>query len=401
MIISPDECSAESSRAVIKYDNLASNNHLELNEDEERKNDQKTTKASSISANRDNTDDDDDDANDSADEALMAMLGLSSLSVHGSDESEHEEVEICTSNNPHDAVEKLEERDIESILASQNLREEYWKTGVCLFPPEIRVPSALMRRLTDELVWGGDKVRCDKTYETITVVKAGEVFERRTLTRLENFVQYHDGWSRLCRGYLKQCISALLGQEMVLFKEKLNLKPPGGSGFAPHLDGPSLRIALGDDGPKTFVTVMVAIDNMTSSNGCLRLCKGPWSEGNTCEVVQPEEDGNPDAGGRAGAIPPDVADSLDFDDLCCEGGAIAAFGEWTPHRSAANSSHFPRRAVFLTYNPASEGDCHSKYYDTMEAKRNEWRTRIGLAAPSQVDHDHQAELNALATIPKI
>ena len=84
------------------------------------------------------------------------------------------------------------------------------------------------------------------------------MLERRTLTRLENFVNYHSKWNDLVHKYLARCLSALMGEPMVLFKEKLNLKPPGGSGFAPHLDGPSLRVALGDTGPRTFVTVMVA-----------------------------------------------------------------------------------------------------------------------------------------------
>ncbi|MGV2339256.1 MAG UNVERIFIED_CONTAM: phytanoyl-CoA dioxygenase family protein [Planctomycetaceae bacterium] len=180
-----------------------------------------------------------------------------------------------------------------------------------------------MRRLTDELVWGGTKVKADRTYETIKVLKpTGEIEDRRTLTRLENFVNHHEGWKALCHGHLADCISALFGEPMVLFKEKLNLKPPGGSGFAPHLDSPSLRIALRDEGPWTFVTVMVAIDNMTSSNGCLRICKGDWSEANHCDVVQPVEGENPDAAGRAGAIRPEVVQALQFDDVECHGGDI-------------------------------------------------------------------------------
>jgi hypothetical protein len=90
------------------------------------------------------------------------------------------------------------------------------------------------------------------------VWKNGVIEQRRTLTRLENFVDAHEGWSNLCHGYLSDVLSQALGQKMVLYKEKLNLKPPGGSGFAPHLDSPSLRVALGPDGPQTFVTVMVA-----------------------------------------------------------------------------------------------------------------------------------------------
>lgn len=185
---------------------------------------------------------------------------------------------------------------------------------------------------------------------------------------------------------------------MVLYKEKLNLKPPGGSGFAPHLDSPSLRVALGKNGPQTFVTVMVAIDNMTTANGCLRVCKGDWSEDRHCTVIQPEEDGNPDAGGRAGAIPAEAESLLEFDDIECQGGDVVAFNGWAPHRSSANASPFPRRAVFLTYNPKSEGDFHDRYYERMEGIRDAWRSKVGLEGATV---DDKIELDALATIPRI
>jgi ectoine hydroxylase-related dioxygenase (phytanoyl-CoA dioxygenase family) len=116
------------------------------------------------------------------------------------------------------------------------------------------------------------------------------------LTRLENFVSHHESWRDLCDGYICSVVSAITGTEMVLYKEKLNLKPPGGSGFASHLDTPSLRVALGESGPQTVVTVMVAIDNMTAQNGYLRIAKGTWSEDNHCQLVPPEQLGNPDAG---------------------------------------------------------------------------------------------------------
>lgn len=70
---------------------------------------------------------------------------------------------------------------------------------------------------------------------------------------------------------------------------------------------------------------MKKVDDMTIQNGCLRICKGRWSENNHVDVIQPEENGSPDAGGRAGAIENDVAADLEFDDLVCKGGTIVAF----------------------------------------------------------------------------
>ncbi|GAX13242.1 hypothetical protein FisN_17Hu177 [Fistulifera solaris] len=339
----------------------------------------------------------------SADEALRELLGITSLDVK--DDSSCGDDGELPSKESVEALGDISDDFIQQIVDTYDLKEQYKITSVCVFPPELSIPAFIMRKLTEELVWSSDSRVMDKTYETIQVLtndkSSGEsiIEERRKLTRLENFVDSQKDWDILCNNYLRRCVSAALGMPQVLYKEKLNLKPPGGSGFAPHLDNPSLRIALGDNGPKDFVTVMVAIDNMTSSNGCLRLAKGEWSEENACAVILPEENGSPDASGRAGAIPLEIAETLNFEDLECPGGTIAIFNGWLPHRSSANSSPFPRRAVFLTYNAASDGMFHAAYYERMRKLRSEWRQRVGLS--QNCDSDEKAELDALSTIPRI
>lgn len=341
-----------------------------------------------------------EDDMDSGDEALLEVLGLASLSVV----EDAQEASPAPPNDPDSAIFPWNDK-IRSSLCEQ--RQQYEQEGVVILP--LRIPDSFMRRITDEIVWsGGDKAfPADKSYETIRLMRRGEIVEKRTLTRLENFVNGHPEWKKLC-DYLGKLISEVMGKQMVLYKEKLNIKPPGGSGFAPHLDTPSLRIALGKDGPQSFVTVMVAIDSMTVPNGCLRVVQGNFDDSNCVETIQPNKDGNPDADGRAGAIPTETADTLQFTDITCSGGTIAAFSGFVPHRSAANQSPFSRRAVFLTYNPASEGDFHDAYYEHMECKRNAWRAKLGLNGPSsppeqqtQSSQDQQAELDALATIPRI
>jgi 2-aminoethylphosphonate dioxygenase len=333
----------------------------------------------------------------SADEALCEILGLTSLGSLALDEMEDDYeasnvVSLVPSSLPH-----LSEELLLSVAPCKGI---YHEQSMFYFPSSLFLPGSHMRRITDELVWGGELIHADRTYETIKVLKNGTIEERRTLTRLENFVDSHSEWSELCNDYLRRCLSHALGMEMTLYKEKLNMKPPGGSGFAPHLDAPSLRIALGPDGPQTFCTVMVAIDNMSILNGCLRICKGPWTGENHCEIIEPEINGNPDAGGRAGAVPTEAAERLAFEEITCQGGTVVAFNGWAPHRSAANTSPFPRRAVFLTYNPLAEGDFHDKYYEKMAQKRSMWRENAGLVDPTQRQEDKQLELQALATIPK-
>ena len=328
-------------------------------------------------------------------------------------------------------------------------RHYYEKESVFIFPPERSIPADYIRRLADELMTeklnddhddgvghdddddDDDDVQqqqqqqqqaVDKSYETVhvVVVRREEEDEEeevrrpvRVLTRLEHFVDGHPGWSELCHTHLRELVSETLGIEMVLYKEKLNVKPPGGSGYAPHLDAPSLRIAFGEHGPRTFCTVMVAIDDMTELNGCLRICKGEWNEDRRVRTIDPaassssssssdggtdddDDVGNPDGGGRGGAIHPDVARALVFEPLPCESGTIAVFNGWAPHRSSSNASQFSRRAVFLTYNPKEEGDYHARYYERMTDMRREWRDK----AERRYREDARSELEALSTIPK-
>jgi ectoine hydroxylase-related dioxygenase (phytanoyl-CoA dioxygenase family) len=336
---------------------------------------------------------------ESSDHAILEMLGLTSLKELATCHDAVDPPDLPVVDTSRDSpFPDLSGPKLDEVYALLNTT--YQQQSICVFPPEFSIPANHIRKLTEELIWGGASTQADRTYETIRSCKNGEMEHRRTLTRLENFVESHPGWSRLCNGYLRQLISATLGIEMVLFKEKLNLKPSGGSGFAPHLDTPSLRVALGSSGPQSFCTVMVAIDDATSKNGCLRVCKGNWNEDNSCMVIQADQRGNPDAGGRAGAIPTEVAEEMTFEDIICKGGSIAVFNGWAPHRSAANVSPFPRRAVFLTYNPKSEGDFHNLYYQRMEQLRNEWREKVGLTNRQQRSKDESLNKKPCRQSPK-
>ena len=42
------------------------------------------------------------------------------------------------------------------------------------------------------------------------------------------------------------------------------------------------------------------------------------------------------------------------------------FSGHIPHRSANNCTDKARRAIFLTYNPASQGNHHDKYYEAKQ-----------------------------------
>ena len=60
---------------------------------------------------------------------------------------------------------------------------------------------------------------------------------KRVLCRTENFANSHEGFGGLLRGeQLLHILSQLSGEEMSLFKEKINYKLAGSGGFDPHID---------------------------------------------------------------------------------------------------------------------------------------------------------------------
>src|SRR4029450_6453317 len=104
------------------------------------------------------------------------------------------------------------------------------------------------------------------------------------------------------------------GEPVVLFKDKVNFKLPGGAGFAPHQDAP----AYVDFGVEHHLTLMV-------------------------------RDG--------------VMERWEIDRPLAQPGDAIMFDAWVPHRSGPNRTSGPRRSYYLTFNPAAAGDHRAHYYD--------------------------------------
>ncbi len=195
-----------------------------------------------------------------------------------------------------------------------------------------------LARWTDELeAWPETPGRWMKYFEP---------GEERLLCRVENFLPFHDGlrdW--LSRPDLLGCLEQLLGEPPVLFKEKINFKLPGGEGFAPHQDAP----AFVSFGQTLHVTLMVSVDPTTPENGGL-------------DIVDDFRDAVtlPQAGD--GTLRDDVVASLHWHALETSPGDLVLFDSYVPHRSGPNRSAAPRRAYYVTWNPASQGDHRDDYY---------------------------------------
>ena len=165
---------------------------------------------------------------------------------------------------------------------------------------------------------------------------------RHVVQRIENFCPYHPGFDRFIRdSALVRWSGALLGAPVVLFKDKINFKMPGGAGFKAHQDqqaGWTVYAPL-------FVTAMVTLDAATLENGCLEVSAGRHREGLIGEQWKPLEE----QGLNLQAIPTGPGDVIFFD-------------SFVPHASKPNLTDSPRRILYITYNLASEGDHRERYF---------------------------------------
>ena len=201
-----------------------------------------------------------------------------------------------------------------------------------------RSEVTMLRRWTAELENAPEESGRHWVYRERSLTDPG----RSLIQRIENFCPFHAGFDRFIRrGKLVRWVSLLMGGPVVLFKDKINLKLPGGGGFKAHQDqqaGWSRYAPL-------FVTAMVTLDPTTLANGCLRIAAGRHRQGLIGEQWIPLEE----TGLSLQPLPTDPGDAVFFD-------------SYVPHASGPNLTDTPRRILYLTYNLASAGDHRAQYF---------------------------------------
>jgi ectoine hydroxylase-related dioxygenase (phytanoyl-CoA dioxygenase family) len=165
---------------------------------------------------------------------------------------------------------------------------------------------------------------------------------RLVIQRIENFCPFHPGFEALIqRGALRRWAGGLLGGPVVLFKDKINFKMPGGAGFRAHQD----QQAGWSKYAPIFITAMVSLDPATIDNGCLEMAPRRHGEGLIGEEWTPLDD-----------------EQLALRPLPTAPGDVIFFDSFVPHASKANLTGAPRRVLYLTFNLASDGDQRSRYF---------------------------------------
>jgi hypothetical protein len=174
----------------------------------------------------------------------------------------------------------------------------------------------------------------------------------RILCRIENFVPWHEGFSRLItERRMQQAVSELFGEESVLFKDKINFKLPGGDGFREHQDVQAGWDVFAD----VHITAMIALDQTNEANGSLEVIAGMHRQGVLGSMWAPLTD--------------EDTKNVDYLAVHCQPGDAVFFDSYTPHRSQPNHTAKARRVLYITYNKLGQGDSRERYYTE---KRNNY-----------------------------
>lgn len=201
-----------------------------------------------------------------------------------------------------------------------------------------------MRRITgwtDEIIAWPEAPGRHMVYHEDSLTHPGT----RVVQRIEDVTPFHGGFRGLfSHGRMADAVAALLGEPAVLFKDKINLKLPGGDGFKAHQDAQAGWNVYA----KYYITALVSIDAATAENGCLEMAAAWHRQGLVGNEWTPLGEGAT-AGMEFVSYPTAPGDAMFFD-------------SFTPHRSGPNLTDTARRVLYATYNRAAEGDHRVRYF---------------------------------------
>lgn len=141
-------------------------------------------------------------------------------------------------------------------------------------------------------------------------------------------------------------VSAIFGEPIELFEDKLNLKLPGGSAYPWHQDWACCWRAHTDE----LITCFIYLDDADAVNGCLQVAAGSHSN----KAIYPFK-----AGGSF-EIDPGSVDHSKVVPVPLRAGEMIFFDPYLLHYSDLNRSKSSRRAIIYTYNPARLGKLNER-----------------------------------------
>jgi len=166
-------------------------------------------------------------------------------------------------------------------------------------------------------------------------------------SRIENFFNYHKELKLFVEKKVKNTVDKIYGENMSLFKDKLNWKYGGGKGFRAHQDQP----AWTDFEPDRYITAAMFANNSTKEKGCLEFGVGENKFTGLCKY-------NTEG---LGELDSELEKQLRWDITETSPRDLVLFDSYVPHRSGKNITETPRRIFYFTYHDKKYGNLYDSY----------------------------------------
>ncbi|MEO9967204.1 MAG: phytanoyl-CoA dioxygenase family protein [Reichenbachiella sp.] len=251
-----------------------------------------------------------------------------------------------------------------------DVQKKFWTQNSYL-----HIPGLFKDRVNEMSQWIDDMSKWEQSINKWMCYY--EMDRPEQLSRIENFIPYHPGMKDIFTGdTIINLISELMGEQAVLYKERINFKSPGGGPHAAHQDGVAYeqgKNAAFDPDINPYLSILISIDEATEQNGCLQVVP-EWPVENL--DILPMESPFPDRPDYM-KIKQDLEDELTWRKLPTQPGDALIFTERLPHRSEPNLSDLTRRIIYGVYNPLSAGDKREQYYLDKRKNPNDPRYMVG------------------------
>ncbi len=193
--------------------------------------------------------------------------------------------------------------------------------------------------------------------------------------RMENFTYKNSSLDKLNQE-IRELLHYMTNEVQVLFKDKVNFKPPKGEGFFAHYDG--IFQFKNSDGEirngwyeyaNDYNNILITLDDFTEENGALEVANS--HVGDFDELLKNTTlDGSPN-------LRSEVESRCDFIPMICGAGSVIFFKHSCPHRSSANNSQKDRGSLYWTYTPSDNKGIYNQYYEDKADSQNKNKALTG------------------------
>jgi hypothetical protein len=160
------------------------------------------------------------------------------------------------------------------------------------------------------------------------------------LSRIEYFVNNNKFFNELSKNkYILNEVNKLMGEESLLFKDKINLKYPNSHGFGTHQDS----AALWNKYSNKIITIGITLYDLNTDNGCLYFSNK--LEKQVTKNLKSLDGLN-----------------LNYKPELLKSGDLLLFDCFIPHMSYSNKSKLYSPVIYFSYIPKSEGDFYQIYH---------------------------------------